>query len=131
MVLSCLMVVVVSWCYRDPRTPHPAPNPASMSNSGWLRLPRPGARRRPLIPTPNCRTPPSTLINPSVAFNQVGYAYPGLAPDAVRLLSPHGSLLALRHEMRYPFAVWLVQQAALAPVAGAGLHFRLGAWVYA
>ncbi|KXZ55244.1 hypothetical protein GPECTOR_3g384 [Gonium pectorale] len=50
--------------------------------------------------------------------SQVGYAYPGMAPDAVRLLSPHGSLLALRHEMRYPFAVWLVQQAALAPMAG-------------
>ncbi|GFR39625.1 hypothetical protein Agub_g89, partial [Astrephomene gubernaculifera] len=48
--------------------------------------------------------------------SQVGYAYPGLAPDAVRLLSPHGALLAMRHEMRYPFALWLVQQAAMAPV---------------
>lgn len=59
-------------------------------------------------------------------LSQVGYAYPGLAPDAVRLLSPHGSLLALRHEMRYPFAVWLVQQAAVAPVAGAGTRAPFG-----
>ncbi|GIM05041.1 hypothetical protein Vretimale_9508, partial [Volvox reticuliferus] len=50
--------------------------------------------------------------------NQVGYAYSGLAPDAVRLLSPHGAVLAMRHEMRYPFAVWLVQQLAMEQAAG-------------
>ncbi|KAG2496142.1 hypothetical protein HYH03_005744 [Edaphochlamys debaryana] len=51
--------------------------------------------------------------------SQIGYVHPGLGPDAVRLLSPHGSLLALRHEMRLPFALWLAQQAAMAPAGGA------------
>ncbi|KIZ01806.1 putative serine/threonine-protein kinase GCN2 [Monoraphidium neglectum] len=49
-----------------------------------------------------------------VASNVVGIAHAGLPRDAVRLLAPSGAQISLRYESRYPFAVWLAQQAALA-----------------
>uniref|UniRef100_A0A061SEW0 Eukaryotic translation initiation factor 2-alpha kinase 4 n=1 Tax=Tetraselmis sp. GSL018 TaxID=582737 RepID=A0A061SEW0_9CHLO len=41
----------------------------------------------------------------------VGPAYPSMPRQAPRLLARSAGLLALRHEMRYPFAVWLADQA--------------------
>ncbi|KAI8469455.1 MAG: hypothetical protein J3K34DRAFT_459347 [Monoraphidium minutum] len=60
-----------------------------------------------------------------VASNVVGIAHAGLPRDAVRLLAPSGAQISLRYESRYPFAVWLAQQAALAggggPAAAGGV----------
>lgn len=44
--------------------------------------------------------------------------------DAVRLLAPSGAQVALRYEVRYPFAAWYAQQAAL---AAAGPYGVMGA----
>ncbi len=44
---------------------------------------------------------------------QIGFCHVGLPKDAVKLLSPSGAVLALRHDVRYAFAAWLAQQAAL------------------
>ncbi len=55
----------------------------------------------------------------------MGFPYRGLPRDAARFLSPAGVQVAMRYELRYPFAAWVAQQAALAvsgirPVGGAG-----------
>ena len=43
----------------------------------------------------------------------------------MRLLSRSGGLLALRYDLRYPFAAWLAQQAQAAPAlaAAGGLDY--------
>lgn len=48
-------------------------------------------------------------------FLQVGVGHAGLPADAVKLLSPSGQLLALRHDMRQPFAAWLASQVGPVP----------------
>ena len=45
----------------------------------------------------------------------VGYARPETPNGAALLLDRSSSVLALRHEMRTPFAAWLARQASLSP----------------
>ncbi len=50
---------------------------------------------------------------------QVGPAHPHMAPDTAQLLSRNGVLLALRRDLRLPWAAWLAQQSALAASSSA------------
>ena len=51
----------------------------------------------------------------STASLPVGFAQEGIAADAACMLSAGGAQLALRHELRQPFAQWLARQAATTP----------------
>lgn len=57
---------------------------------------------------------------------QVGYVYDSMPPDAVRLMPRTGPIVALRYELRYPFAAWLVRQAVEAAGAAGGMGGGLG-----
>ena len=41
---------------------------------------------------------------------QIGLCRDQLPAEAVRILSPSGTVFALKYDMRFPFAQWLVQK---------------------
>jgi translation initiation factor 2-alpha kinase 4 len=47
----------------------------------------------------------------------LGYCPPDAPPDAVRLLDAAGAMLALRYELRAPFAAWLARHGVEGPLA--------------
>ncbi|CAD7701489.1 unnamed protein product [Ostreobium quekettii] len=45
-----------------------------------------------------------------MSSSEVGLCHDQLPPEAVRFLSPSGTIFSLRYDMRVPFAYWLVQR---------------------
>lgn len=58
----------------------------------------------------------------AMASQELGLAGEGDPLMAVQLLTPAGTKLSLRYEMRTPFAAWLMQQLAAAGQAGSSSH---------
>ena len=58
----------------------------------------------------------------AMTSQELGLAAEAEPPSAVQLLTPAGTKLSLRYELRAPFVAWLMQQLSAAGQAGGGSH---------